>query len=618
MPIDPERCLSYEMSLLQTKTDLADCDEEKAHSISAVGHVDVERERNVLREEVDKLNLERDEITRSIESKKQELITLSGQADEKRSSLEIIVAKQSDELASVSSLLDDKKAELENTKSALEQLHEQMRVDQSKHEELLEFIEKITENVKLLNLSSPQRSFSGIAHSLQACTGPDEVTEKPEDKSEELNDLSRVAKRPSSSRGQSLAVDAESDKQDSVVSVDALEKNELANTKKQQLLSERNKLISNSHVAYLQGLQGRVSELEAENAELKETYRNEIKSLKLRLSEERSEKERCRSLEERLNFSYQDYESMASTLQQKISDLQDQVHCLRKMVSDLEGEAKMKNSILEKERAEKSALSSQVKDLEQKVAELQDSLHCAQARVESSENLNDSKNFDQAQKSKTLTLLTDISSPQTASSCTCSEPKQNETPESAESNNSSIRMKTTKMLILADEAIENCGLDSCSSSAGGTEFRPMASDHSNTASAAAVSGNGVKDSEALEITNLEIVKNQTVCSCSSTLFASKRDYVEFYLPQISVECTCGKMKPKEYEDPCALESILRPWQVQFLAHVGITDAVSLVHSSNQRGGVLASELRKWRRSQGLPSVRTKSCGVAIHIWSRTW
>jgi len=62
---------------------------------------------------------------------------------------------------------------------------------------------------------------------------------------------------------------------------------------------------------------------------------------------------------------------------------------------------------------------------------------------------------------------------------------------------------------------------------------------------------------------------------------------------------------------------LRPWQVEFLKHVGIEDAIGLVFEHTQRGGVLATELRRWRKAQGLPSVRTKSCAVALQIWART-
>jgi hypothetical protein len=129
------------------------------------------------------------------------------------------------------------------------------------------------------------------------------------------------------------------------------------------------------------------------------------------------------------------------------------------------------------------------------------------------------------------------------------------------------------------------------------------------------------EEKEVHITNLAVMENQNICSCSSNIFAANAEYVEFYLPKISVECTCGRMSPKKHveenEDPCALGSILRPWQVEFLESVGIKDPVSFVHENNQRGGQLAKDLRRWRKARGMPSIRTRSCSVALHIWSRT-
>ena len=205
-------------------------------------------------------------------------------------------------------------------------------------------------------------------------------------------------------------------------------------------------------------------------------------------------------------------------------------------------------------------------------------------------------------------------------------------------------MKATKMLQLADQAIEKAATDgksitstSCCSSAG-TEFRPSQHQSDTVAPSPLQNGDLTKEdatscmpiltsstekTDTVQITNLAVVADQNVCSCSSNRFAENAEYVEFYLPHISVDCTCGKRSSKAAEeadenvDPCALTAILRPWQVQFLADVGIGDATSLVFACNHRGAVLATQLRKWRRAKGLPSVRTKSCGVALHIWSRT-
>ncbi len=32
---------------------------------------------------------------------------------------------------------------------------------------------------------------------------------------------------------------------------------------------------------------------------------------------------------------------------------------------------------------------------------------------------------------------------------------------------------------------------------------------------------------------------------------------------------------------------------------------------------MAKAMRKWRKDKKMPSVKTKSCGVALHIWSTT-
>jgi len=104
------------------------------------------------------------------------------------------------------------------------------------------------------------------------------------------------------------------------------------------------------------------------------------------------------------------------------------------------------------------------------------------------------------------------------------------------------------------------------------------------------------------------------------VFPGKPDDVEFYLPKLSISCSCGKNHnkiPKDVEDPTALKHILRDWQVEFLASLDITDTSQFVRIADTRANRLARMLRQWRRDRKMRSVRTKSCAIAIHIWART-
>jgi hypothetical protein len=113
------------------------------------------------------------------------------------------------------------------------------------------------------------------------------------------------------------------------------------------------------------------------------------------------------------------------------------------------------------------------------------------------------------------------------------------------------------------------------------------------------------------------------CTCEAAMFSTNAEHVEFYLPILGVSCSCGKqlqqLPPQcaSNSNPCALECILRPWQVEFLKSVGIHGAIDFVHAFNERAFVLATQMRKWRQQKGMLSVKTKSCRVALHIWHRT-
>jgi hypothetical protein len=115
-------------------------------------------------------------------------------------------------------------------------------------------------------------------------------------------------------------------------------------------------------------------------------------------------------------------------------------------------------------------------------------------------------------------------------------------------------------------------------------------------------------------------EQEPVCACTASDMFSKKEYVEFYLPKIGISCTCGRKQEVQLEaggDPCALRNILRQWQVDFLSSVNIQDAVDFLHTYQQRRGLLAKEMKRWRRDMTLPIVKTDSCAIALHVWSHT-
>lgn len=143
-----------------------------------------------------------------------------------------------------------------------------------------------------------------------------------------------------------------------------------------------------------------------------------------------------------------------------------------------------------------------------------------------------------------------------------------------------------------------------------TELRPQAAPQNNFA---------IPENEIVDMG--PVVQQEQVCPCQDTIFSHRPDYVEFYLPDVRVLCSCGRRRREETEltdnDPCLLVNILRPWQVEFLSTLGITTAEQLVEAAHRRSKRLAQKMRAWRKQSGLLSVKTRSCTVALHIWSRT-
>jgi hypothetical protein len=196
-----------------------------------------------------------------------------------------------------------------------------------------------------------------------------------------------------------------------------------------------------------------------------------------------------------------------------------------------------------------------------------------------------------------------------------------------------IRSHAHRMLLLAEKAIDlkrSSSSSVCSSvaSSEGTDLRPCIGSQTVARHSLAPFINGkppkipLKDGaeggeKQVVITNIEQMDG---CKCESSMLSGNVEHAEFYLPRLGVTCTCGrnhKVDMTEGGDPCGLENILRDWQVEFLASVGISDVFSLAHACNNRRGELANMMRQWRTSKKMPSVNVRSCSVALHIWSRT-
>jgi hypothetical protein len=220
---------------------------------------------------------------------------------------------------------------------------------------------------------------------------------------------------------------------------------------------------------------------------------------------------------------------------------------------------------------------------------------------------------------------------------------ESEAGDSQASSHTAIRIHAAKMLFWANKAIERGKTDrapksECSSLASstgnGSDFKPdLRALQATTATAkglpitkAPMAGKPPRalphpsESEVV-LTGMDKVANDaTTCQCQGSAFAGNAAHVDFYLPKLGMVCTCGKHdldKKLDNDDPTNLENILRPWQVDFLKSIKIFKAEDLVKQYQTRGDGLAKQMRSWRKKQGLASVKTKSCGIALHIWNKT-
>ena len=117
------------------------------------------------------------------------------------------------------------------------------------------------------------------------------------------------------------------------------------------------------------------------------------------------------------------------------------------------------------------------------------------------------------------------------------------------------------------------------------------------------------------------------CLFSSPVFAQQRDQMEFFLP---AACSCPKCRAElaaaapadevagTAEDPAALQTILRPWQVEFLQEEGIETTGELVdvEKDADRRQRLCRHMKRWRKERDLPA-KTISCLMAVRIWAKT-
>mmetsp|Transcript_22346 Transcript_22346/g.32899 ORF Transcript_22346/g.32899 Transcript_22346/m.32899 type:complete len:296 (+) Transcript_22346:339-1226(+) len=112
------------------------------------------------------------------------------------------------------------------------------------------------------------------------------------------------------------------------------------------------------------------------------------------------------------------------------------------------------------------------------------------------------------------------------------------------------------------------------------------------------------------------------CSCSTSAFSGREEHMEFFLPKLGMACNCNK--PSEdclhcvyNQDPAELKSILRTWQVDFLASLSIHRAEQLIVAYKRNPRRMARAMKQWRIDNEMQPVRSKSCYVALHIWCRT-
>ena len=116
-----------------------------------------------------------------------------------------------------------------------------------------------------------------------------------------------------------------------------------------------------------------------------------------------------------------------------------------------------------------------------------------------------------------------------------------------------------------------------------------------------------------------IIRQNKACTCHGSIFSGKKkEHVEFFLPKLGQACTCGaeNVTRGKRTNPTALESFLRPWQVSYLKSVRITTAKNLVDEEKNNANDMAKAMKEWRHEKRMKPAQTKSCLVALQIWSK--
>lgn len=232
---------------------------------------------------------------------------------------------------------------------------------------------------------------------------------------------------------------------------------------------------------------------------------------------------------------------------------------------------------------------------------LQDEIQRLRAKLGSSEAQVDPERFDEKSDSES----------------------ENQADKTSSSEHRKIRSHAEQLLDWADRAIakgrnvpDDEGGSTIASSLG-TDLRPSTRHQSGPIFR---SRSNVDESEKqIMISNLNSVEHAVSCPCRESVLSNNPVLVDFYLPKLGIMCSCGRKQevPLCGPDPCQLVNILRDWQVDFLSSIGIQCAADLVHACAQSSKPLAKEMRQWRKEKGLLSVKSQSCCVALHIWSRT-
>lgn len=131
------------------------------------------------------------------------------------------------------------------------------------------------------------------------------------------------------------------------------------------------------------------------------------------------------------------------------------------------------------------------------------------------------------------------------------------------------------------------------------------------------------NSDKAVIFNLDKVQSSSdSCKCSTSPFSGNDAHSEFYLPKLGLACTCGHSSNDQErasfsKNPTSLRNILRSWQCDFLATIGVHTADQLLYAHKNGANDMARKMKRWREENNLPLARSKECYVALMVWTRT-